>query len=100
MAITHGNLTQMVASMNPSLPETLVWAQCHSYGFDVSVWEVWGTLLCGGRLVVVPESVVASPADFRALLVAEHVTVLEQNPSAAGILPQHGPGFGGLDRRR
>ena len=90
VAITHGNLTQMVASMNPSLPETLVWAQCHSYGFDVSVWEIWGTLLCGGRLVVVPESVAASPADLSALLVAEQVTVLEQNPSAAGVLPQHG----------
>lgn len=90
VAVTHGNLTQMVAAMNSSLPDTLVWAQCHSYGFDVSVWEIWGTLLFGGRLVVVPESVAASPPDFAALLVAERVTVVEQNPSAAAVLPTHG----------
>nr|WP_234834970.1 non-ribosomal peptide synthetase [Mycolicibacterium stellerae] len=90
VAVTHGNVTQMVTSMDASLPHPLVWAQCHSYGFDVSVWEVWGTLLTGGRLVIVPESVVTSPAEFRDLLVAEQVTVLEQNPSAAGILPTRG----------
>jgi amino acid adenylation domain-containing protein/thioester reductase-like protein len=90
VAVTHGNLTQMVTSMDASLPHPLVWAQCHSYGFDVSVWEVWGTLLCGGRLVIVPESVVTSPTEFRELLVAEQVTVLEQNPSAAGVLPTQG----------
>ncbi len=90
VAITHGNLTQMVTSINPALPESLVWAQCHSYGFDVSVWEIWGTLLFGGRLVIVPESVVASPSEFRDVLVAEGVTVLEQNPSAAGVLATAG----------
>ena len=36
-----------------------VWTQCHSYAFDFSVWEIWGALLHGGRLVVVPESVAA-----------------------------------------
>ena len=41
------------------------------YAFDFSVWEIWGALLHGGRLVVVPESVARSPEDFHALLVAE-----------------------------
>ena len=90
VAITHGNLTQMVTSIKPALPDSLVWAQCHSYGFDVSVWEIWGTLLFGGHLVIVPESVVASPSEFRDVLVAEGVTVLEQNPSAAGVLATAG----------
>ena len=47
-----------------------VWTQCHSYAFDFSVWEIWGALLHGGRLVVVPESVAGSPEDFHALLVS------------------------------
>ena len=37
-----------------------VWTQCHSYAFDFSVWEIWGALLHGGRLVVVPDAVARS----------------------------------------
>ncbi|UQU63541.1 amino acid adenylation domain-containing protein [Couchioplanes caeruleus] len=59
-----------------------VWTMFHSYAFDFSVWELWGALLHGGRLVLVPHDVARDPQRFRALLRDEKVTVLNQTPSA------------------
>ena len=56
------------------------WALFHSFAFDVSVWEIWGSMLFGGRLVVVPYMVSRSTEDFYRLLVDEGVTVLNQTP--------------------
>ena len=61
VAVTHHNVTQLFDSLDAGLELApgQVWTQCHSYAFDFSVWEIWGALLRGGRLVVVPESVAA-----------------------------------------
>ena len=57
VAITHHNVDPVVGSgWVPYLPVAGVWTQCHSYGFDISVWEIWGPLLRGGRVVVVPDA--------------------------------------------
>ncbi|OBK94862.1 non-ribosomal peptide synthetase, partial [Mycobacterium sp. 1165178.9] len=92
VAVSHRNVTQLLEVLGTQLPAAGVRTQCHSYGFDTSVWEIIGSLLGGGRLVVVPEEVANSPEDLHALLVTEEVSLLARTPSALGMLSPQGLG--------
>jgi amino acid adenylation domain-containing protein/non-ribosomal peptide synthase protein (TIGR01720 family) len=82
--ITHRNVVRLFASTEHwfHFNHTDVWTLFHSSAFDFSVWEIWGALLYGGRLVVVPFLTSRSPENFYQLLQREQVTVLNQTPSA------------------
>jgi len=84
VVVTHSNVLRLFDATQSWFdfgPDD-VWTFFHSHAFDFSVWEIWGALLYGGRVVVVPWTTARTPEAFRFLLAAERVTVLNQTPTA------------------
>ncbi|MEU1406737.1 amino acid adenylation domain-containing protein [Streptomyces sp. NPDC005728] len=90
VVVPHGNVVRLFSATDHwfGFGRGDVWTLFHSYAFDFSVWELWGPLLHGGRLVVVPFEVSRAPGEFLRLLARERVTVLNQTPSAFYQLAQ------------
>jgi amino acid adenylation domain-containing protein len=82
--VTQENVARLFTATDPwfHFGSQDVWTLFHSSAFDFSVWEIFGALLYGGRLVIVPYMVSRSATAFRELLLRERVTVLNQTPSA------------------
>ncbi|HYH80099.1 MAG TPA: amino acid adenylation domain-containing protein, partial [Longimicrobium sp.] len=84
VGVSHRNVARLFSTTDEwfRFGERDVWTLFHSFAFDFSVWEIWGALLYGGRLVVVAKDTARSPDEFYRLLCAEGVTILNQTPSA------------------
>lgn len=82
--VSHANVTRLFAVTQAQFQFSAddVWTLFHSFAFDFSVWEIWGALLYGGRLVIVPHGTARNPDAFYQLLCDQHVTVLNQTPGA------------------
>jgi amino acid adenylation domain-containing protein len=95
--VTHRNVARLLRATASlfQFHERDVWTMFHSYAFDFSVWELWGALAHGGRLVIVPYLVSRSPHAFYQLLIEQGVTVLNQTPSAFYQLAQAEEDAGG-----
>ncbi|WP_420123776.1 amino acid adenylation domain-containing protein, partial [Nakamurella sp.] len=101
VCLTHANVLRLIETGQEhyAFDETDVWPLFHSFAFDVSVWEMWGALLHGGRLVVVPAALLRAPGEFLDLLVEQRVTVLNQTPSAfRGLVDLAAAGDPRMDR--
>ncbi|MGD2092001.1 MAG: amino acid adenylation domain-containing protein, partial [Candidatus Aminicenantes bacterium] len=90
--VEHGNVVRLMINDKNRFDFNAhdVWTLFHSYSFDFSVWEMYGALLYGGTLVVVPPPVTRDPGQFLKLLKEEKVTVLNQTPSAFYSLAHEG----------
>jgi amino acid adenylation domain-containing protein len=82
--IEHSNVVRLM--FNNRMPfdfdENDVWTMFHSFNFDFSVWEMYGALLYGGKLVIVPKLTTQDTSEFLKLLYEEKVTILNQTPTA------------------
>ena len=96
--VSHRNVVRLLHNtrMPFSFSEQDVWTMFHSYGFDFSVWEMYGALLYGGCLVIVEEETAKNAQAFYALLKEEKVTVLNQVPSSFYALSPFVRGEDGL----
>jgi amino acid adenylation domain-containing protein/non-ribosomal peptide synthase protein (TIGR01720 family) len=82
--VSHENVLRLFSSCENvyDFNSQDVWTLFHSYAFDFSVWEIWGALFHGGKLVVVPYWISRDSQQFIHLLNNHNVTVLNQTPSA------------------
>jgi amino acid adenylation domain-containing protein len=82
--IEHRNVVRLLFNdrFQFDFDERDVWTLFHSYCFDFSVWEMYGALLYGGKLVVISRELARDTAEFLQLLKAQAVSVLNQTPSA------------------
>ncbi len=81
--VEHRQVARLFSATEPwfAFGQSDVWTLLHSYAFDFSVWELWGALLHGGRVVVVPHWTIRSPEALAQLVADEGVTVLNATPS-------------------
>lgn len=84
VSVSHRNVTRLFQATHSDFAfgEADTWSLFHSFAFDFSVWEIWGALLHGGKLVIVPTETRTSVDRFYDLLVNERVTFLSQTPTA------------------
>jgi len=79
----HSNVMRLFTATNEfyEFGNKDTWTLFHSYVFDFSVWEIWGALIYGGKLVILPYEQSRDLHLFYELCNKEQVTVLNQTPS-------------------
>jgi amino acid adenylation domain-containing protein len=82
--VEHRHVSRLFGSTQHwfGFDERDVWVLFHSFAFDFSVWEIWGALIHGGRLVIPPYLLSRAPHDFHRMARREGVSILNQTPSA------------------
>lgn len=81
--ITNKNVVGLLNSTNHIFKQTEqdIWTLFHTYTFDFSTWEIYGSLLYGCKLIVIPKEITTNPKEFFNLVIREKVTILNQTPA-------------------
>ncbi|WP_145956680.1 non-ribosomal peptide synthetase, partial [Xenorhabdus budapestensis] len=81
---THHNVVRLFAATQGDyqFDQNDTWVLYHAYTFDFSVWELWGALLYGGRLIIPTTEYIKDFGRFSRLCSDQKVTVLNQTPGA------------------
>ena len=81
--LCHRNVVRLIknADFKFNFSQDDIWTMFHSVAFDFSVWELYGCLLYGSKLILVPDSTAKDPDKFLHLLRHENVTILNQTPT-------------------
>ncbi|MBU3147004.1 amino acid adenylation domain-containing protein, partial [Clostridium sp. CF012] len=81
--IEHKNVVRLMFNdrIQFDFNEKDVWTMFHSYCFDFSVWEMYGALLYGGKLVLISKNKARDTSEYLKILKEEKVTVLNQIPT-------------------
>jgi amino acid adenylation domain-containing protein len=89
--IEHRNVVRLFFNDAPlfRFGEQDVWTMFHSFCFDFSVWEMYGALLFGGKVIVVPKQITKESTLYADLLLKKNVTILNQTPSAFYVLQDY-----------
>ncbi|RZM73098.1 hypothetical protein C3B51_21300, partial [Pseudoalteromonas rubra] len=88
---THRNMARLFASAAEdfSFSNQDTWCLFHSYAFDFSVWEIWGALSQGGKLLIPTHQQTRDTAAFVELCQQHQLSVLNQTPSAFGVFAEY-----------
>lgn len=89
--VEHSNITALLNNTQPGFGFNAqdTWCLFHSFAFDFSVWEIWGALAHGGKLVIVDDACKKDSAAFARFIHDNQVSILNQTPSAFYPLMTH-----------
>jgi amino acid adenylation domain-containing protein/non-ribosomal peptide synthase protein (TIGR01720 family) len=91
VAIAHAAINNTIIAMNTRLnvgPGDAVFA-ISALSFDVSVYDIFGALSAGGRVVIPAESQRYQPQAWHQLVSQHQVTILQSTPALFELLTQH-----------
>lgn len=96
--VQHNNVAQLFSDSQSifNFSKSDIWLLFHSFGFDFSVWEIFGAILFGGKVIVLEKETAQNTFELAHILQKKTVTILNQVPGAFANLLQEDV-FGLLD---